>query len=200
MLQNDMVRLEPLGAPHARDLAVAVAFDELWRRTWFSRLPAPEQVPDEIENRLARQAAGEMAPWAIVDPRTDRAIGMTSICSVAPEDRRVEIGYTWMRSDSHGTGINPAAKLLLLTRAFEDLGCVRVELRTHWHNHRSRAAIERLGAKLDGVLRSHTRMPDGHWRDTVVYSILAAEWPQVRRGLEARLQARRALAGEGAGP
>ncbi|WP_261164457.1 GNAT family N-acetyltransferase [Microbacterium sp. Marseille-Q6965] len=192
VLRNDVVRLEPLDPAHATDLAEAVAFDNLWRRAWFSRLPAPEDVPAEIEKRLARQAAGEMAPWAIVDARTGRAIGMTSICGVSPHDRRAEIGYTWLRADAQGTGINAAAKLLLLTRAFDDLGCVRVEFCTHWHNQRSRAAIERLGAKLDGVLRSHTRMPDGHWRDTVVYSILASEWPQVRRGLEARLEARAA--------
>lgn len=190
VLHNDIVRLEPLRPEHAPDLAEAVAFDDLWRRTWFSRLPAPDEVRAEIERRLARQAAGEMAPWAVVEPATGRAIGMTSICSVSPADLRVEIGYTWLRADAHGTGINPAAKLLLLARAFDDLGCVRVEIRTHWHNHRSRAAIERLGARLDGVLRSHLRMPDGTWRDTMVYSILATEWPQVRRGLESRLEPR----------
>lgn len=187
VLQNDVVRLEPLRPDHAADLADAAAFEELWRRAWYTRIPAPDEVPAEIERRLARQAAGEMAPWAIVDPASSRAIGMTSICHVAPDDLRVEVGYTWMRRDAQGAGINPAAKLLLLTRAFEELGCVRVELRTHWHNHQSRAAIERLGAKLDGVLRSHTRMPDGQWRDTVVYSILATEWPQVKRALESRL-------------
>jgi len=190
VLQNEVVRLEPLGPDHADALAESVAFGDLWRRAWYTRLPAPDEMPAEIDRRIARQRAGEMAPWAIVDPVTGRAIGITSICNVSPDDLRVEVGYTWMRSDAHGTGINPAAKLLLLTRAFEELGCVRVELRTHWHNLQSRAAIERLGARLDGVLRSHTRMPDGHFRDTVVYSILATEWPQVRRGLESRLSAR----------
>lgn len=186
-LENDVVRLEPLRAEHGPDLRDASAADDLWRRAWYTRIPAPDAVPAEIESRLARQRAGEMAPWAIVDPATGRAIGMTSICSISVNDLRVEVGYTWMRRDAQGTGINPAAKLLLLTRAFEELGCVRVELRTNWHNHQSRAAIERLGAKLDGVLRTHTRMPDGQWRDTVVYSILATEWPQVKRGLETRL-------------
>ena len=187
VLQNDLVRLEPLRDEHAADLAEAAAADELWKRAWYTRIPAPGEMPAEIERRRARHVMGEMAPWAIVDPTSGRAIGMTSICSVAPDDLRVEIGYTWLRRDAQGTGINPAAKLLLLTRAFEDLGCVRVEIRTHWHNHQSRAAIERLGAKLDGVLRSHTRMPDGQWRDTVVYSILATEWPQVKRALQSRL-------------
>jgi len=191
VLRNDVVRLEPLHPDHGPDLAEASAFEDLWQRAWYTRIPAPADIPAEIDRRLARQANGEMAPWAIVDPATDRAIGMTSICSVAPDDLRVEIGYTWMRRDAQGTGINPAAKLLLLTRAFEELGCVRVEIRTHWHNQQSRAAIERLGARLDGVLRSHTRMPDGQWRDTVVYSILATEWPQVKRGLESRLAYRR---------
>lgn len=187
VLQNARVRLEPLRPDHAADLAEAVAFEDLWQRAWYTRIPAPDEVPAEIERRLARQAMGEMAPWAIIDPAAGRAVGMTSICNVAPDDLRVEIGYTWLRRDAQGAGINPAAKLLLLTRAFEDLECVRVEIRTNWHNHQSRAAIERLGAKLDGVLRSHTRMPDGQWRDTVIYSILATEWPQVKRGLESRL-------------
>ena len=114
-------------------------------------------------------------------------IGSSSYHDIVPAVERLEIGYTWLRRDAQGTGINPAAKLLLLTRAFEDLGCVRVEIRTHWHNRQSRAAIARLGAKQDGVLRNHRLGPDGTLRDTVVFSILPHEWPAVQMGLRARL-------------
>ncbi len=148
-------------------------------------------MSDEIERRLARQRADDMAPWAIVDPATDRAIGMTTFCDVDESNLRLEIGYTWLARAAHGTGVNPAVKLLLLSRAFDDLGCIRVQFCTHWHNRQSRAAIERLGAKQEGVLRSHRVMPDGHLRDTVVYSILDTEWPAVRRGLQARLDSKR---------
>lgn len=112
---------------------------------------------------------------------------MTAFCHLEPEHRRLEIGYTWLGRRAQGTGINPAMKLLLLSRAFEELGCLAVEFRTHWHNRQSRAAIEKLGAKQDGVLRNHQVMPDGTLRDTVVFSILDSEWPAVKAGLEHRL-------------
>ncbi|WP_110588651.1 GNAT family N-acetyltransferase [Microbacterium suaedae] len=187
VLENDRVRLEPLAYSHAGDLADAVADGELWR-TWYTSIPRPEHVRAEIDSRLARQRSGGLAPWAIVDPSTDRAVGVTTFCNLDEPNRRVEIGYTWMGRAAHGTGINPAAKMLLLSRAFEDLGCIAVQFCTHWHNRQSRAAIERLGAKQDGVLRNHRIMPDGTLRDTVVYSIIVNEWPTVRRGLEARIR------------
>lgn len=186
-LENARVRLEPLSHAHADDLAVAVADGELWR-AWYTSAPRPEDVAAEIESRLARQGDGELAPWAIIDKATGRAVGMTTFCNLDGPNRRVEIGYTWMARSAHGTGINPAAKLLLLARAFDDLGCIAVQFCTHWHNRQSRAAIERLGAKQDGVLRNHRIMPDGTLRDTVVFSIIDAEWPTVRRGLEARIR------------
>jgi RimJ/RimL family protein N-acetyltransferase len=187
LLQNHLVRLEPLAAQHRDDLAEAVG--ELWR-TWYTRIPSPGGMAAEIERRLARHRAGEMAPWAVVDARSDRAVGMTTFLHLDEANRRLEIGSTWLGPAAQGSGVNAAAKLLLLERAFEVLGCIAVELRAHWHNHQSRAAIARLGAKQDGVLRSHTIMPDGIVRDTVVFSILDTEWAAVRAGLEHRIALR----------
>ena len=186
VLENAFVRLEPLAREHATDLADAVG--ELWR-TWYTRIPAPERMAAEIERRLAEQQAGRLAPWAIVDRARGRAVGMTTYLQLDPTNRRLEIGSTWLGRVAQGTGVNPAAKLLLLARAFDDLGCVAVELRTHWHNHQSRAAIARLGAKQDGVLRNHTLWEDGTLRDTVVFSIIDGEWPTVRAALQHRLAA-----------
>ncbi|MBZ4487062.1 GNAT family N-acetyltransferase [Microbacterium sp. cx-55] len=184
-----MVRLEPLALSHAADLAEAVAVDDLWR-TWYTRIPAPDAVPAEIERRLAAQRSGTMAPWAIVPVSTGRAVGMTTYMNIDAPNRRLEIGSTWIGAAAQSTGVNPAAKLLLLTRAFEDLDCIAVEFRTHWHNHQSRAAIARLGAKQDGVLRNHSVWADGSLRDTVVFSIIDREWPAARTALEQRLRRR----------
>lgn len=189
LLEHPLVRLEPLGHGHADDLAAASAAGDLWR-TWYTTIPEPHAMAAEIDRRLALQAAGSMAPWAVVDPASGTAVGMTTFMDVDPRNRRLEIGSTWLARAAQGTGINPAAKLLLLTRAFEDLNCIAVEFRTHWHNHQSRAAIARLGAKQDGVLRNHQLWRDGTLRDTVVFSITEAEWPAVRAGLEARLAGR----------
>lgn len=185
-LQNDFAKLEPLSLGHAPDLADAVAVGELWR-TWYTNVPAPAGMTEEIELRLARQKAGVLAPWAIVDPTRGTAVGMTTFLNIDTENRRVEIGHTWMGREAQGTGLNPGAKLLLMTRAFEDLACIGVEFRTHFHNHQSRAAIARLGAKQDGILRSHMLWRDGTRRDTVVFSVIDSEWPTVKLGLEQRL-------------
>ena len=131
-----------------------------------------------------------MAPWGIVDPATDQAVGMTTYMNIDEENRRLEIGSTWMGTSVQGTGINPAAKLLLLTRAFEVLDCIAVEFRTHLHNLQSREAIARLGARQDGILRNHMLWRDGTIRDTVVFSVLDSEWPTVKFGLEQRLTRR----------
>ena len=128
-----------------------------------------------------------MAPWAIIDSATGRAVGMTTYCNLDPDNRRLEIGSTWISRASQGTGVNTAAKLLLLTRAFEELGCIAVEFRTHWHNRQSRAAIEKLGAKQDGVLRNHTIFETGTIRDTVVFSIIDNEWLTVKFALTDRI-------------
>lgn len=128
-----------------------------------------------------------MVPWAVIDPASSRAVGMTTYLNLEPGNRRVEIGSTWLGSTAQGTGINAAAKLLLLQRAFEELDCLAVEFRAHWHNQQSRRAIERLGAKQDGVLRNHTIFENGTIRDTVVFSIIDGEWPTVKFGLLERL-------------
>lgn len=187
VLENRWVRLEPLTVDHAPALARAVAVGELWR-TWYTRIPAPDAMEGEIARRLDLQSAGAMAPWAIMPVATGEAVGMTTFMNLDPANSRLEIGSTWLGREAQGTGVNAAAKLLLLARAFDDLGCMAVEFRTHWHNHQSRAAIARLGAKQDGVLRNHVKWHDGTVRDTVVFSILDAEWPAVRAGLEARLR------------
>ena len=188
LLEGRRARLEPLERRHAEDLALASADGEVWRK-WTTRIPSPEEVPAEIEARLAAQAAGRIVPWAIV--ADGRAVGMTTYWAIDDANRRLEIGATWLGASAQGTGINAEAKLLLLTRAFEVLDCIAVEFRTHFHNRQSRAAIERLGAKQDGVLRSHHIGREGTLRDTVVYSIIAVEWPTVRLGLLERLQAGR---------
>jgi len=188
ILENAWVRLEPLSVNHAEHLAEAVSVDALWR-TWYTSIPTPEGMVAEIERRLGLQAEGRMAPWAVVSGASGRAVGMTTYMNIDAPNRRVEIGSTWLGREAQGTGVNPAAKLLLLARAFDELDCIAVEFRTHWHNAQSRAAIARLGAKQDGVLRNHQVWREGTLRDTVVFSIIDGEWPAVRHGLAARLDA-----------
>lgn len=180
VLENAHVRLEPLDAAHADDLERA---REGLDYAWYTSVPA--SVPDEIAWRLAERDAGRMNPFAVVVD--GRAVGMTTYCGIDPASPRVEVGYTWLSPSVQRTGVNTAAKLLILGHAFEGCDVIAVQLCTHWHNRQSRAAIERLGAKQDGVLRNHRIGPDGSLRDTVVYSILPHEWPAVKRGLEERL-------------
>ncbi|MGO2326188.1 GNAT family N-acetyltransferase [Glutamicibacter arilaitensis] len=188
VLESPFVRLEPLSETHHDDLVTAVETDELWR-TWYTHIPSPATMEKEIKRRVSLHTEGRIVPWAIIDPRTSRAVGMTTYLNLDPANRRLEIGSTWIGSKAQGTGINAAAKMLLLQRAFEELGCIAVEFRAHWHNHQSRHAIERLGAKQDGVLRNHTIFENGTVRDTVVFSIVEAEWPTVKFGLAERLKA-----------
>ena len=190
-LTGQHVVLEPLSRAHHDGLVEAVRDGELWK-LWYTSVPAPDQMAAEIDRRLALQESGTMLPFTtrLIDPATGgpgKVIGMTTYMNIDPATPRVEIGSTWNAASAHGSGSNPDSKLLLLRHAFETLGCPAVEFRTHWLNHQSREAIARLGAKQDGVLRSHTRTPDGELRDTVVFSILEHEWPMVRRGLEFRL-------------
>lgn len=183
-LANDVVRLEPLSLDHAEDLVAATTGLEY---AWYTSIPRPGEVDEEIGRRMRWHEDGVMNPFAVRRLDTDRVVGMTTLCNIDQPNRHVEIGYTWLGIRSQGTSINAAAKLLLIGHAFETCDAIAVEFRTHWHNRQSRAAIERLGAKLDGVLRNHRLGPDGTLRDTVVYSVLPSEWPAVRRGLEARL-------------
>ena len=185
-LSGRLVTLEPLTADHHDDLVDAVRDGRLWE-LWYTSVPAPEAMAAEIDARLARQAAGTMLPFAVRRNDTGRAVGMTTYMNVEAAVPRLEIGSTWTAASAPRTGVNAESKLLLLTHAFETLGCLAVEFRTHWHNVQSRTAIARLGAKQDGVLRHHRRLPDGSLRDTVVFSITDSEWPAVRAGLRHRL-------------
>ncbi|WP_394161003.1 GNAT family N-acetyltransferase [Galactobacter valiniphilus] len=185
-LTGDLVRLEPLSLEHEEGLIEAVKDGELWR-LWYTNIPTPEGMRAEIERRLALQEAGSMLAFTTVSQRDQRIIGMTTYMNIDASLPRVEIGSTWNAASAHGSGTNAESKLLLLGHAFDELGCPAVEFRTSWHNKQSRAAIEGLGAKLDGVLRAHARTRDGSLRDTCVYSITAAEWPQTRSTLRFRL-------------
>ncbi len=186
VLSGSHASLVPLSLDHDAPLAEAVRDGELWR-LWYTTVPAPEQMRSEIERRLALQAAGSMLPFTVLDA-SGTPVGMTTHMNVDAVNRRVEIGSTWYAERVQRTAVNTECKLMLLTHAFEQLQCIAVELRTHILNTRSRRAIERLGAKLDGILRQHLRMPSGTLRDTCVYSILDHEWPTVRSNLEWRLR------------
>src|SRR4051812_18627435 len=195
ILTGKYVMLEPLSHAHHDGLVDAVRDGDVWK-LWYTSVPAPGEMRDEIDRRLVLQEQGSMLPFTtrLIDRSTGApgaVIGMTTYMNIDAQTPRVEIGSTWNAQSAHGTGTNPDSKLLLLRHAFEVLGCPAVEFRTHWLNLQSREAIARLGAKQDGVLRSHSRSRDGALRDTVVFSILAHEWPAVRRGLEWRLEKRR---------
>jgi N-acetyltransferase len=174
--------LEPLAHAHHDDLVEAVRDGELWK-LWFTVVPEPSQMKAEIDRRLDRQAKGGLLPFAVRDARSEKIVGMTSYWNVDQAHRRVEIGGTWYRKSMQRTQLNTECKLLLLTHAFETLNCICVELRTHFFNQPSRRAIERLGAKLDGVLRNNQVLPDGTFRDSCVYSIIVSEWPVVKTNL-----------------
>jgi RimJ/RimL family protein N-acetyltransferase len=191
-LQGEHVRLEPLQAEHAAALNDAVNDGELWR-LWYTAVPARNGVDAYIATALAERDAGDSLPFVVRDAN-GTIVGSTRYCHVDAKNRRLEIGYTWYAARVQRTALNTEAKLLLLGHALEALDCIAVEFRTNWFNVRSRAAIVRLGAKQDGVLRNHMLMPDGTYRDTVVFSIIASEWPAVRRNLQFKLEeaARRA--------
>jgi RimJ/RimL family protein N-acetyltransferase len=194
-LTGTHVRLEPLRAEHHDALVQAVRDGQLWQ-LWYTTIPTPEGMAAEITRRLDLQANGSMWPFAVIDPATSQAVGMTTYMNIDAANRRLEIGSTWYRQNVQRTPLNTAAKRLLLAHAFEQLNCIAVEFRTHFFNHQSRRAIERLGAKLDGVLRSHQinlhPMGAGALRDTCVYSIIASEWPAVKTHLDHQLTRLRA--------
>jgi RimJ/RimL family protein N-acetyltransferase len=185
-LAGEVVTLEPLRRDHVSALAEAAADGRLWE-LWYTGVPTREGMAADVESRLAQRDAGTMLPFVVRRNDTGAVIGATTYCNVELAAPRLEIGYTWTAASAQRTGVNTESKLLLLTHAFEELGCIAVEFRTHWHNRQSRTAIAALGAKQDGVLRNHRRLPDGSLRDTVVFSITDAEWPAVRTGLRARL-------------
>ena len=175
-----------LSADHAPALADAARDGELWR-LWYTTVPAPDAMSAEIGRRLSLLDTGSMLPFTVLDA-AGTPVGMTTFMNVDAANDRVEIGSTWYAARVQRTALNTECKLMLLTHAFETLRCIAVELRTHILNSQSRRAIERLGAKLDGILRNHMRMPNGTLRDTVVYSIIESEWPTVRAHLRWQIE------------
>jgi len=174
--------LEPLAREHEDALRRAAADGELWR-LWYTSIAPPEKMGDYVAAALdMRERLGAM-PFVVRDNASADIVGCTRYFNVDAPNRRLEIGHTWYAQRAQRTAINTECKLLLLAHAFEKLRCIAVEFRTHWFNHASREAIARLGAKQDGVLRNHQLGPDGSYRDTVVFSIIASEWPAVKRHL-----------------
>ena len=185
-LTGSKVILEPLSLEHLDGLISAVKDGELWN-LWFTSIPAPEKAEEYIKTALGmRENAGAM-PFIVRDRESNKIIGCTRYFNVDEVNQRLEIGYTWYSESYQRTAANTECKYLLLSHAFEKLDAIAVEFRTHWHNHKSRAAIARLGAKQDGVLRNHQRTADGSYRDTVVFSIINLEWPAVRQSLMFKL-------------
>ena len=184
-LRGQHVRVEPLAPHHEPGLIEAVCDGELWR-LWYTAVPSPEGMAREIARRLDLHAKGSMTPFTVIDAE-GRIAGMTTYMNVDPVHKRVEIGSTWTAVRMQRSPFNTECKLLLLGHAFEALECIAVEFRTHFFNQQSRRAIERLGAKLDGILRNHQRASNGSLRDTCVYSITASEWPAVKTHLRWQL-------------
>ena len=184
-LEGQHTRLVPLSHDHAPALSEAASWEDL-HLTWYTTVPSPEGMASEIDRRLGLQDAGSMVPFTVMTP-DGTPVGMTTYMNIEADKPRVEIGSTWLGRKAQRTLINTEAKRLLLAHAFETLACIAVEFRTHYMNHQSRAAIERLGARLDGILRHHMILPDGSIRDTAVYSITQAEWPAVRNNLDWKL-------------
>ncbi len=186
ILEGHGVRLEPLGLGHVEGLAAAAADGRLWE-LWFTAVPAPDQISTYIADALSAQRAGHMLPWAVRELTTDAIVGSTRYHDIVPQIDRVEIGWTWYAASWQRTHVNTACKLLLLTHAFDTLGCRVVGLRTDNFNFASQRAIAALGAHKDGVIRHHQARRDGTVRDSVMFSILATEWPDVKRHLTTRL-------------
>jgi N-acetyltransferase len=186
MLEGHGVRLEPLSVEHEKGLAEAAKDGKLWE-LWFTSVPEPEKTRAYIDIALQGQKEGHMLPWVVRDAKSGTLLGSTRYHDIIPAADRVEIGYTWYAKRCQRTHVNSACKVLLFAHAFDSLKCKVVGLRTDNFNFRSQRAIEALGAKKDGVIRHHWPRRDGSIRDTVMYSVLAHEWPDVRNHLETRL-------------
>ena len=186
VLERGGIRLEPMTEAHCGELVSAASDGRLWE-LWFTTVAAPGEMPAYVAKALQGQREGHMMPWVVRDVAAGAIVGATRYHDIVPALDRVEIGYTWYGQSRQRTHANTTCKLLLLGHAFDTLGCKIVGLRTDNFNFRSQRAIEALGAKKDGVLRHHAARRDGTVRDSVMYSILAAEWPDVRRHLEWRL-------------
>jgi N-acetyltransferase len=181
------VVLHPLSQAHAPELAKAAAEGDLYQ-LWYTKVPHPDRVSQEIDRRLGLLQLGHMLPFSVQSTKTGQMVGMTTYMAIDAPNRRLEIGSTWYAPSVQRTPLNTECKLLLLQHAFERLRCIAVEFRTSFFNRQSRTAIERLGAKLDGILRSHMIMDNGTVRDTVVYSVIESEWPAVKAHLQFLLE------------
>lgn len=186
-LEGNLVKLVPMKKEHKVDLAFAASDGNLWE-LWYTSVPTPATTDAYITTALSEQEAGKSLPFTIVDKRTNAVVGTTRYMNVDAAHKRLEIGSTWYAKKVQRTGVNTECKYLLLKYAFENLGCVAVEFRTHFHNHPSRNAIQRLGAKQDGILRNHRIDAQGNLRDTVVFSILDSEWKTVKASLEFKME------------
>ena len=185
-LISENVKLEPLSVKHLSDLKQAVT-DGLLFNHWYTSIPESKDMENEIKRRLGLQAANSMLPFAVITKMDGRAVGMTTYMNVDKDNKRVEIGSTWYAKSVQRTSLNTECKLVLLEHAFEKLNCICVEFRTHFMNHQSRRGIERLGAKLDGILRSNAIQKNGTIRDTAVYTIIQSEWSSVKANLQYQL-------------
>jgi len=181
-LAGQHAHLAPLSPDDLDELIGAAEDGSLWQ-LWYTSVPEPSRMENEIGRRLALQQQGSMLPFTVREAASKRIVGMTTYMNIDPANLRLEIGSTWYGQSVQRTALNTCAKLLLLEHAFDRLECIAVEFRTHFFNRQSRIAIERLGAKLDGILRNHQVMKDGTLRDTCVYSIIRSEWPAVRANL-----------------
>ena len=184
------VRLEPLSKDHLDDLIIAVEDGKLYNH-WYTSIPEPKDMDAEINRRLDLQNDKSMLPFSVISMKDNKAVGMTTFMNIDRDNKRVEIGSTWYAKSVQRTSLNTECKLMLLEHAFEKLGCICVEFRTHFMNHQSRRGIERLGAKLDGILRSNAIQKNGTIRDTAVYSIIKHEWSSVRANLEYQINKER---------
>ena len=185
-LVGNYAALELLDQKHEQDLRESVEDGQLYE-LWYATVPNADGVRLEIERRLALREVGSMFPFAVIEQSSTKAVGMTTYMNIDALNKRVEIGSTWYRKAIQRTPINTECKLLLMTHAFEELNCIAVEFRTHVMNQKSRQSIKRLGAKLDGILRSHLILENGTLRDTAVYSVIESEWPAVKVNLQHKL-------------
>lgn len=185
-LRGNTVTLRPLAPTDNAALLRAASDGELWKQ-WYTSVPSASSIERYLDKAFSDRDAGVALPFAVIDNASGELIGSTRFCNADVVNQRVEIGYTWYAKRHQRTAANTECKLLLLTHAFEDRDAIAVELRTNWHNHASRQAIARLGAKQDGVLRNHQKMPNGGYRDTVVFSIVNYEWPSAKQALASRL-------------
>ena len=185
-LESENITLTPLTMAHADALVNAATDGELWK-LWFTSVPNAETISDYIATALEQRDKGLSLPFVVIDKASGEVIGSTRFCNADPINQRLEIGYTWYSKTYQKTSCNTECKLLMLNHAFETLDAIAVEFRTSWHNQASRTAIARLGAKQDGVLRNHQKMPNGGYRDTVVFSIINSEWLSVKESLTFKL-------------